>query len=112
MKVNFEERTISITRTIAKKASQYGSKEYQELVAVTRELPNFKVVIKPSPVRKAPYCNITYAFMEQYIACHDIDGSARAEFESLRHVGLNYAQVKKWFLNKFSNISSETALAA
>ena len=47
MKVNFEERMIEITKAEAKRASQYGSPEYHQLLAITTDLPAFRIMIKP-----------------------------------------------------------------
>ena len=47
MKVNFEERMIEITKAEAKRASQYGSPEYHQLLAITTDLPAYRIMIKP-----------------------------------------------------------------
>ena len=54
MKVNFTNKTIDLTKTEAKKASQIGTDLYNQLVEVRTNFPNFKVtVVSPNKSKRA-----------------------------------------------------------
>lgn len=98
MKVNFEERMIEITKAEAKRASQYGSSEYHQLLAITTDLPTFRIMIKP--VRRNHSTGISYVMMEHYLTRHEDADVLLKEFECLRRSGCSYGQIKKWFLQR------------
>ena len=99
MKINFMEKTVLVTKSELSKASVYGSKEYHELLAIRKDLPDYQIVTKPTPRRT--YSSPTYEFMESYLASHEAATSLYEEFLQLRRVGYNYNQIKKWFMEKF-----------
>ena len=104
MKINFSSNAIEISRTFAKKASHFGSIEYQQLRAATLELPNFKVVVKAAPKSFRTYTKgLTYEFMEAYISKNDEDNTLMNNFQCMRH-GCSYGEIKRWFLMKFPEI--------
>ena len=100
MKINFMEKNILVTKNELSKASVYGSKEYHELLAIRKDLPDYQIVTKPTPPRT--YCSPTYKFMESYIASCEDAASLYEEFQHLRQCGCNYATIKKWFMEKIS----------
>ena len=107
MKVNFEERVIEITKAEAKRASQYGSPEYHQLLAITTDLPAFRIMIKP--VRRNHSTGISYVMMEHYLACHENADVLLKEFDCLRRSGCNYGQIKKWLLQRCPELCEEMA---
>ena len=46
MNINFRNSTIELSKAAAKAASTFDTEEYEKLIAVRTQFPNFKVVIK------------------------------------------------------------------
>ena len=44
IRINETKRTIEVTKAFYKEASKYGTEQYNDLQAVRRDYPNFKVV--------------------------------------------------------------------
>ena len=107
MKINFMEKTILVTKSELSKASVYGSKEYHELLAIRKDLPDYQIVTKPTPPRS--YCSPTYKFIESYLASCEDAASLYEEFLQLRRAGYNYNQIKKWFMEKFPASNTNVA---
>ena len=95
MKILFETKTIEMYRAELERASKYGSREYSELLAIIRELPDFKIEVKK--VRRAyeTYCPLSYRQMEIFIAENRPD--LMDDFRLLRS-GFSYNEVREWFL--------------
>lgn len=86
--INAKNRTIELTKTFATASSKYGTDEYNELQAVRKDYPNYKVV---TIARKAPktdkptFKGLTYEYMEKYIMAHDDENqSIMNEYLALR----------------------------
>ena len=109
MKINFETKSIEISKTFANKAAQFGSEQYKDLQMAMRDLPGFRVVVKapPSPCRTYTK-GLTYAYMAQYINKVDEDGSIMRDFMDLR-LACSYPEIKNWFLEKFPEINNFAA---
>lgn len=114
--VNFEERTIEMTKSFANKARQYGSDEYKELVKAGNEFPTYKFVVKASAKKSNTFKGLDYNRMEKYILEHD--ASLIDEFNILRGktenddeivVKASYGEIKQWFLSKF-NIADRSSI--
>lgn len=104
MKINFATKTIEVTKTFATKASRHGSEEYSTLLNAMRDLPDFAVAVKDTPVRRrCSMKGLTYEHMESHIAMVDSDGTLLEEFRYVRQNG-GYVVAKKWFLSKFSEL--------
>ena len=74
--VNFESKTIELTKNFSKRAGVFGSPEYRSLVEVKREFPDYTLFIKPSHsyYSPSPYSRLTYADMEAIIMrCEDVN---------------------------------------
>ena len=115
MKINFESRTIEMTKAEAKEAGRYNSDKYNELKAIKADFPNFRIVTKSATRRNDTYKGLTYKYMEKYIKDHTKeDDERRAEFDRLRGYEdgkknplaetATYGEVKVWFLLKFPEI--------
>ena len=105
MKINFETKSIEVSKAFANKASHFGTEQYEELRAVMRDLPDFTVMVKAAPKPRRSYMKgLTYEFMECFISMHDEDGSIMQDFLCLRH-GCSYAEVKRWFFAKFPEVN-------
>ena len=109
MKVQFNAKTIEVTKTFAEKAARFGSQEYKLLREALRDFPDYQVVVKPTTTHRRTYIKgLTYEYMEIYISKCDKDGSIMNEFQYLRQ-GCNYAVAKKWFLMKFPEVNNFAA---
>ena len=109
MKINFETKSIEVSKAFANKASHFGTEQYEELRAVMRDLPDFTVMVKAAPKPRRSYMKgLPYELMECFISMHDEDGSIMQDFLCLRH-GCSYAEVKRWFFAKFPEVNNFAA---
>ena len=93
MTINYENRTIEMTKTEAKEAGKYNSDKYNEL----KEIPDFRIVTKSSSRKRDTYKGLTYAYMLNYITKHAKEDDVRMkEFDRLR----GYEDGKKMNLRK------------
>ena len=101
MKINFETKSIVVTKSFMDKASRFGSEEYRDLRMAMSDLPNFSVVVrKTKSPRRTCMKGLTYEYMAAYINSVDEDGSIMRDFMCLRQ-GCSYNEIKHWFLAKF-----------
>lgn len=116
LKINFEERTIVMTRKFAAAASDPFTDEFQKLQEVRSAYPNF--IVKRHTIKKNPnkecYRGLTYDYMRAYIRTHEPKAnveSALAELEDMIYIskchsnGFRYPTIKKWFLEKYSEVA-------
>lgn len=108
MKIDFMEKSILVTKSELNKGSVYDSKEYHELLAITKELSDYQIVVKPAP-RRAHVKSPTYEFMAAYLSSNESAEPLYEEFLQLRRVGYNYNQIKKWFMEKFPDSDMNVA---
>ena len=101
MKINFMEKSILATKNELNKAKVYGSKEYHELLAIIKDLPDYQIVVKPAPRRRAHVKSPTYDFMAAHLSFSESTEALYEEFLQLRRAGCNYNQIKKWFMMQF-----------
>lgn len=100
--VNFESKTIELTKNFSKRAVVFGSPEYRALVEVKREFHDYTLFIKPSHSHytPSPYSRLTYADMEATIMRCEDDHKREAwldEFNRKKYTML-FAQTKSWFI--------------
>lgn len=113
-KPNFEEKTIVITKTFAKKAGIIGTDEFRILQQYREIYKDFEVQIAyaaPKRNKKDSLRGLNYSFMERYIEKHDDeDHSNMTEFKSMTVKNdenvkpKSYGAVKKWFLKMYPEI--------
>lgn len=110
VKMNYEEKTIILARSFAKKAQIMGSGEYNELLEVKANFPDYKIKIREiaKNANKETYRGLTYSYMEDYIMQYDRNGRIMDEYRVLRlraecHT-IRYPAIKKWFLTKFPEV--------
>ena len=112
MKINYNKRTIELTKAEYKKATVYNSDEYKALKDAKSDSPTFKIIIKAAPKRKNQFSSLTYDYMRKYIETHDkdcIEDFERITAQSEDTKGLSvyrYGEVKKWFLDKYPEIKN------
>lgn len=115
MNINFEAKTIEMTKAEAKEAGRFNSEKYIELKEIRSEFPTFRIVTKNAPKKKDTYKGLTYTYMAQYIETHTKSGDVRrTEFAQMSgYVNgvkiafaetATYGEVKAWFLLRFPEI--------
>ena len=111
-------KTITISKAFYKKATVYGSNEYNELRAATSENPSFNIEFKTS--EKKTYHGLSFSRMKEYIKTQPDSETRLIEFETVKEIakakGSQYPLTKKWFLltyseYKESNVSEDEAAA-
>ncbi len=117
LKINFNNKTIVMDRTFAKKSRDTRSDEYLHLQTVRKDYPDYRVItrtIKRNP-DKETYKGLTYAFMENYILNHGNDDEVKealSEYRELRTIakchgrGKGYPVIKQWFLERYEEIEN------
>ena len=111
MKVNFVGKCIEVSNAEMKRAQNYGSYEYEMMMRVTKELPEFRIVVQ-QPTRKAfnPHAGLTYDYMEDFIK--SIAPERLPEFQAIRVTYRSYPAVKRWFLEVFPEVNENLWFAA
>jgi hypothetical protein len=100
--VNFESKTIELTKNFSKRAGVAGTPEYHTLVGVMRDFPDYTLRVKrtPSHHTPSPYSRLTYEDMEAMIMrCEDADMREEllTRFNTIKLSG-KYFEVKQWFI--------------
>ena len=108
--VNFLNSTITITKKFAKAASILGSSEYNTLMMLKKDNPDFEIVLREikKKVGKKSYRNLTFKAMEENIIRIDGKDSPNLKiFETVKAQAIlqpsPYAFVKKWFLDNYKD---------
>lgn len=111
MTINQKKRRIEMTEAEAKAASKYNSDEYNELVSIRRDFPNYSMfTVKSKNKRTDTLKGLTFNYMEAYIEKHGTEEQAdsfkalRGADDGLGHFSPSYGTVKKWFLEQFPEI--------
>ncbi len=105
--INAKAHTIELSNAFSKAASLFGSEEYRQLQEARRDYPSYRVVtMKQKSTGKAEFANLSFDFMDKYIASHNVNDALKAEYDSLRGrdengVAVDFQIVKDWFLNAF-----------
>ena len=115
--ISYTTNTIDITKKFAEAAGKFGSDEYKELQQARRDNPGFtiNVIAAKKKTTKNNFAGLTFKYMESYIEAHDNkEKTIMAEYLELRgksneamEIGAESAsifEIKKWFLNQFSEI--------
>lgn len=118
--INYERKTIEITKAFSKKAKVYNSEEYKELVDACQKFPTYVLTIvenkRSNRNNKESYKGLTFDFMENYIKTHS--ENKEEDLKALRQMTgrVNegelenkkcYPDIKKWFLSKFDELRVE-----
>jgi hypothetical protein len=116
VRISHGERTIVITKKYAKEASVYNTNAYNELAMIKSQNPTYQVIVREISKKTSVNNRITLSTMENYIKLHDPDGTIMEEFKRMRDekVGenlekTNFFQIKKWFLNKYTNLKKDSS---
>ena len=117
MKIDYEKKTIELTKSEMKAAENYGSEMYTALLDAQKSFPDFTVKVKAPVSKRDNYKGLTREFMKNYIDGHDDDEhNALHEFNTL--CGLtadgekkafaaiaSYGELRMWFLTKYPELS-------
>ena len=114
--MDYKNNMIIMDRTFAKNAENTKSAEYVHLQEVRKDYPEFDVIVRSikSNPQKETYRGLTYEYMEDYILRHETEENQLRvirEFNELRTIsrchkqGLRYPTIKKWFLNRYPEIT-------
>lgn len=108
--VNFLNNTITITKKFAKAASVLGSSEYNTLMMLKKDNPDFTIELREIKKKegKKTYRHLTFEVMEDIIIRIDgKDSKNLAAFETVKvQAKLQpspYAYAKKWFLANYKD---------
>ena len=115
MNINYEKKTIEMTKAEAKEAGNPTSAKFEELMKLRSIFPDFEIIIKKTSVKRDTYKGLDYDFMKKYIEDHDNSDENLKEFYKLRGMNENgereaqieehsYGEIKMWFLSTFPEI--------
>lgn len=98
--INYKKNAIEITKSFEKKASIYGSAEYNHLCKAKKENPEFRLVVKANKNANT-FKGMDYNFMTDYISKHENAEQRISEFDQLRENNLSYGEIKQWFIETY-----------
>ena len=110
MKIDFARSVIELTKDEMKKAENFGSPMYNDLMTVRRDNPGFRVVEIKAKKVKTPLDKLNMATIKAYVKAH---GSPEQKKEflaiSIPHYTEDdvyieakpFVEIKKWFLAEF-----------
>lgn len=118
IRINETKRVIEVIgKDFAKKASTFGTSEYDKLQNARKDYPTFKVMTVSGTKKKVGgYKGLTYKYMESYIENHDDENKSKmAAYKNLRAIdeeskiafaeSCSYQEIKEWFLCEFTEIA-------
>ena len=104
---NHAAKEIIITKTFEKAANKVGSTEYNELVKIRKDFPDYTIRRKEieKNTSKQSHKGLTVKEMKRFISTRD--EKEVALFERVCEIAENkqgkYAVIKKWFLNNYKD---------
>ena len=108
IKINLLAKEISMTKATAKRASLFGTTEYQHLVQATKDFPDFQIkILSPKP-REGNNKGLTMPLMTKLVAgMTNNDKSAMARFETVKEkykeTNFHFSKPKAYFLAEYPN---------
>lgn len=117
IKVHYDNGTIEICKSFAKRAENPDTKEYKDLQRVVKSYPEFIISVRTikKNVQKKTYHGLTYAYMERYIRKHEVGKRLEellAELEEMLFIAechskrYRYPVIKKWFLDLYPDVKN------
>ena len=103
--INFETREILVTKKFSNAAQRKGSCEYEEMISLIKDLPNYEIRVKQiqKSYNRNTYKGLTIAAMENYI--RNNDENSLKTFEAVQSVFSygegKYFKIREWFLKKY-----------
>lgn len=121
IKLNVRKHTIEITKAFEKKASNFNSPEYKDLIKARKENPDYRVVVVAGSKRRDDtYKGLTYEYMEKYMSMkEDKEGlemlsqirkqkDDELSFEKTQ----SFLKTRKWFLEKYPELQVKSKKAS
>ena len=108
IKLNLEEKKITMTKAMAKKASYYGTEECDQLAEVMKKFPNFTIEIVSPKAKSVNNKGLTVELMEKLIKVMT-NGNTEAidNFKEIRDLyqktNFHYSMPKKYFISNYPN---------
>ena len=114
--VDFMNKEIVVSAKYLRQSSVVDSSEYKMMLHLTKELPNFKVVVRQTARPMCRRFQPTYMQMEEIIRLKAEDPRAALEeflrvCEHSREIGSGYHHVLHWFMSKYYD-AEEIRMAA
>lgn len=108
---DFVRNVLSCSASYLKKASQFGTEEYYEIIKYRNDNPGMKIEVMEKKAAANRPVSITFAKMEGFISqCRDQEARLQ-EFRKVKALSKiqasPYAYVKTWFLNNYANYSEQ-----
>lgn len=108
IKINERNNTLEITKAFQKKATFFGSVEYEELSRAKAAFPNYRVVVRKAK-RSDTYKGLTVDFMRKYIiSINDVEAleeldvmSGKSKNMEDEFKSVHYGEIRKWFLDRY-----------
>lgn len=110
MTINFNKKTIELSKSEMKEAKIFGSDMYKDLQTARKDYPKFKVVELKARKNTSDFANLTMETIRNYVAKNGTDDQkATFAFISKRTVKEDgeycepqpFFSIKTWFLNEF-----------
>ncbi len=111
MYINFEKKTIELSKTEMTNASRYGSQAYNDLMAARRDNPDFRIVeAKVRKPAKTPLDRLTLPQIRAYVKANGDENQKKAfltiSTPTINEDGIlcpaeSFFNIKKWFLAEF-----------
>jgi hypothetical protein len=113
MTINFNNRTIELTKAEVNKAKKYGSNEYIALQNARRENEGYSIVIVTTKRKSSKNSKVTLEDMRRYITFHDDEEqSMMHKFEIVCNAKANgelqnnsFFEIKKWFFEQYPEVA-------
>ena len=108
VKVNVATQEITMTNATAKRAGIIGSDEYNQLLQVTKDFPNFKVKVLSPKAKENRDKGLNIELMEKLIkGMTNGNQAAIMRFEKVketyRGTNFHFSKLKEYFLSEYSN---------
>ena len=108
--LDFDNKTLNLTKSFYNKACKVGSPEYKELRTAMSENPKFNIAVVGNANKKT-YGSLTIQRMREYIATQaDAEKNLRIldrVIKIAKTKGAMYPLTKKWFLKTFPEYKME-----
>ena len=113
MNINFEKKTIELTKSEMREAKKYASEMYNTVMASLRDNPGYRVVEIKAKKAKSDFANLNLKTIRAYVEKNGSDEQKEHfAFISKRTIGEDgeyceaqpFFSIKQWFLNEFPEI--------
>ena len=108
VKINAVTSEITMSKSVATRASSINTDEYNQLLQATRDFPNFKVRVLSPKTRENKHKGLTMELMERLIWAMTNDSMKAIEgFEEVKkcYEGTNFhfSKLKAYFVSQYPN---------